>query len=108
MFISCIISFIYIVFFIKEHELPSLRGKLIITMFVWKGCGVFFCHSLVSPCEALSGLKCPLNRLISAYFTEISTHRKLEGANPVPEQYMIHSSTDFISSTRAILTCMAY
>lgn len=82
-----IISFIYIAFFIRELESSGLHRELIITMFVWKGSGFFFCHSLVSLCEVLSGLKCPLNSLNSAYFREISTYRNLEGANPVPEQY---------------------
>lgn len=82
-----IISFIDIAFFIiKEFESSALHREVLITMFVWERQWVFFRHS-VPLCEDLSGLKCPLHSLYSAYFREISTYRKLEGGNLVPEQY---------------------
>lgn len=57
----------------------------------------FFRHSLVPLYEALSGLKCPLNNLNSAYFREISTYRKLEGVILFQSSIgLIHSIMSFL------------
>lgn len=92
-----LISFIYIAFFIiKEFEPSALPREVLITMLVWEIQWGFFSHLLVSLCEALNVLKCPLNSLYSAYFREISTYRSWKGGILFQGSIgLIHSSMSF-------------